>query len=284
MKLLTGGTFAVGLTLGVLTTVVALLFFEVFEIIPLADSAFTGAIVGALIAGAIGVVGQLLVIVQNENSRKSIMMLEERALLEALFIRCARGLDVFWQTKRHIESTKTSDNIVFSNLPNLMKPFKISDLPRGFSEAELSLSLRLSDVSFLNLMVAMDALTQSFEFFSNSYEHKIGLFLEKIRSSGETRFKDGKSTGSAEIDRAEHYELENLQENYIREVYAGILFAGSIVDSTIFYLRQRHGVTLDYPKAISADEWDDLLNSVDLGSYEKDVRDRKRLLVITEQE
>ena len=82
--LLRAGLFALGVTFGFTITVISMIAMDFFDIIPFEDSAFTGAIVGALIAGVIGVSGQLLLLSQTEISTEKARKLDERAKLEKL--------------------------------------------------------------------------------------------------------------------------------------------------------------------------------------------------------
>ena len=230
-----------------------------------------GAVVGAIIAGGIGIAGQLLVIVQGEIKFENEARLLEKAKLEALLGRVVRIISTFAQVRTHLESTDHSDNIVFSELQMLPKPLKINDLPAKFSSAELTVPLGMSDRRFFNLLNVLDSIIGNFVWAHREYEAKVEVFLLDLQGADKMRFIEGKFSGYGQVNMVHYHVLKDLSENTIDSVYPGLVVAKRISEILVDHLRERHGVNLSFSDRISTEDWQTLFESVDLGDFGEDI-------------
>ncbi|MGY9047323.1 MAG: hypothetical protein ACKVKF_09740 [Rhodobacterales bacterium] len=259
------GSLALGVLVGFLCALFLLLGLGYFQLIPFEDSAFLGAIVGAIIAGTIGVAGQLLVLWQNEQSQEIERSLVERAKIEVLLSRIVRIISTLAQVREHLESNDPFDNIVLGDLQPLMKPLKINDLPQRFSPEEITLSLALSDRKLCNLLNVLDSIIGNFLWSQREYEEKVSDFLIEVRSQGDLGYAEGKFSGFGSVDLPKHHELIDLQKHHIDSAYSGLVIAKDVSDILVQYLKIRHNVDLAFSDRLSKEDWASLRDAVDLG-------------------
>lgn len=266
-----GGELAVGIIIGFASGLLLLLGLGIFDVIPFKDTAFTGAILGALLAGAIGVVGQLLVLRQSRLQLDSERSYAERVKLEVLLGRVVRLISTFAQVRAHMESVDPFDNIVFDELPPLMKPLKINDISSRFLPEDLTLPLSLSDRRFFNLLNILDSIIGNFNWTQIDYEERVDSFLSEIKAQDGMRFVDGKIEGSAPLDFVKYHILKDLQGHHIDSVYSGLVVAKSLSIIVVGYLKHRHNVDMSFSDSISDEDWKLLFECVDLGDFEGDI-------------
>ncbi|ABD54009.1 hypothetical protein Jann_1092 [Jannaschia sp. CCS1] len=257
--------FALGFLSGSLFSLFLLLFLDFFQLLPFADSTFTGAILGAVLAGGIGISGQFLVLSQNERRLNREEKRAERVKIDSLLSRINRLKSTMYQVQQHVESRRDFDNIVFDNLQPLMKPFKINDLPERLAEGDLTLSLQLEDYRLFNLVNALDSIVANFRWTQESYEKAVEGFLEGMQKSGDLKFSEGQFSGVGEINLPEYHALTDLQSHHIESVYSGLVASKEVFDILLEHLHRRHGVKILFSDPISDEQWVDLKDSVDMG-------------------
>jgi hypothetical protein len=270
-NLLNGGLFALGLTVGLLLTVVVLIAADILNLIPFEDSAFTGAIIGALIAGLIGILGQLLLMAQSEVISDRARKAEERVKLEKLLNRIVRTLSVLAQVKSLIESSQPRDLITLYSLPPITKPLRINNIPDRIPEELIAVALSLSDRKLFNLLNVLDTILANFAWIHNRYEASVDRFLENIKKGSEIKFEDGAYSGHGRIDIREYHEIEDIWKHYIDSTYGGLVVSKRLGDMVVDYLSNRHNVNLSFSDRITPSDWKVLFDSVDVGEFELDM-------------
>ncbi|MCR8827983.1 hypothetical protein [Pseudosulfitobacter koreensis] len=271
MKIREDGKFALGLIMGSVFTLLAFLATEKYSQIILNDPTLFGAVLGALIAGFIGVTGQVLVIYQTAQRVEAEEQKKERAVLQSLLVRMNRTMSTFAQCKSHLESTSPFDNIKFDDREWLMKPLKINDLPSGFSDVDLSLPLSFGDFKLFNLMNVFDSVVRNFGWVYNEYDREVSLMLNLIRSGNDMKFSDGKMSGNAELDIRHYHEVRDFQNHYRQDVYSGLVIGRKIHIALSRYLSENHEVNVTLSELISESEWQELTEAVELGNFADDV-------------
>jgi hypothetical protein len=280
--LLKGGLFGLGFTVGMILTLIVLVAADVLDLIPFEDSAFTGAIIGALIAGIIGIAGQLLMMAQaeiisdrariaDERVKHERLMADERVKLEMLLNRAVRMISVLAQVRAQIESAQPKDIITLGSLSPITKPIRINDIPDRFPEDLITVSLSLSDRKLFNILNVLDSILANFGWIHRTYEHSVDEFITKIKSGSEIKFEDGAYSGHGTLDIREYHEIQDVWQHYVDSTYSGLVFSKKLGEIVVNYLRERHGVNLDFSDRISPDEWRILFDSVDVGEFGLDL-------------
>ncbi len=269
--LLQGGLFALGFTAGLIATLLVLITADILDLIPFEDSAFTGAIIGAVVAGLIGIAGQLLMMAQAELNSERDKRTEERAKLERLLNRAVRMISMLAQVRDHIESVRPSDIVSFRSLAPITKPLRINDIPDRLPEDLLSVSLSLSDRRMFNILNVLDSSLANFSWAHRLYEKRVDEFMEKIRSAPSIKFDDGVYSGTGSLDIREYHEIQDIWSHYIDAAYGGLVFSKKLGQSIVRHLKLRHGVDLDFSDRISEGEWKVLFESVEVGDFEQDL-------------
>jgi hypothetical protein len=270
-RFLQGGLFALGFTSGLIFTLLVLISADILDLIPFEDSAFTGAIIGALVAGLIGIAGQLLMMAQSEVSAERAKKYEERVKLEKLLNRAVRTISVLAQVRTQIESSHPKDIVTLRTLAPITKPLRINDIPDRFPEDLVTVSLTLSDRKLFNLLNVLDSCLANFSWVHRLYEERVDRFMANIRNSPEMKFEDGAYSGSGTLDLRDYHEIQDIWSHYVDSAYAGLVFSKKLGDTIVGYLRSRHGVDLDFSDRISAAEWKTLFESVDVGEFALDL-------------
>lgn len=269
--LLEGGRLSIGFIVGSLTTLFILLFLDFFALLPFSNSAFTGTIIGALVAGSIGLSGQIIVLLQSSYQLKEKTNLEERATLESLFSKIVQNLAIFRDVKRHLISDALPDNIYFGKLPTLSKPIKIGGAPEQFTTLELALAIRLADKGLFNLLNVSNSNAKLFSQTHLIYDQKVQLFMGKIQKTQSIKFEEGSLSGVVEINPADHYELTDIQKHYWDATYSGLLLSCAVLAHIDHQLRHRHGTSMDFNSGVSEEEIQWLIEAVELGDFREDV-------------
>ena len=276
-RVLDRGHFGLGFMFGLLVLFVVLFSLEYFEASLFGDNAVSGAIVGALVAGGISILGQLFVIIQNERHLEANNKREERAGLEIILTKLNRAFSLFAQLREHSESDDDFNVVKTAGFETLMKPMRVPDLPRGFSESELSLPIRLSDGKFGNLLNVLDSLQRNFCWAYGEYEKRVDLMMRGMQNAQSMKFSDGKFSGVSDISVTEHYELNDLQKLCWSDINTGLLITKSLINITLDHLKKRHGVLLAYSGIVEDEELQNLVARVDLGNMHEDVVKALRL-------
>jgi len=266
-----GGSLALGIVVGALGSLVLLFILEWFEIVPFNDPAVSGAVFGAIIAGGIGVAGQLLVMAKNDLQMRDSLKMAERVKLENMLSRILRTISVLAQVRTHIESNDPFDNLILGSAPLLMKPLKVNQLPEEFTGDDLALPLQLSDRKFYNLVNVLDSILSNFRWTHAEYEKRMEAYLQKLEKSGQLNFTEGKFEGSGLISLPEYYKLKDLQEHHIQSVYPGLVISKTLLDIVINYLARRHAVDFSWSTRITRTEWAELFEAVDVGDFADDL-------------
>lgn len=266
-----GGALALGISIGALFTFGSFLFLQLFDLLPFRDPALVGAVIGALIAGGIGVCGQLLVMVQNDITRSNEKANIERQLLEELLAKTVRILSSFAQTREHMESTDPFDNVVFETLPPLMKPLRVNDLHQGFETHERVVPLSISDQRFFNFLNILDSILANFRWSYTEYEARMDAFVAELQESDNMTYREGKFAGFGEINLPDYHALKDLQEHHIDSTYNGLVVAKKLSDIILTHLKERHGVDLQFIDRLSEAEWEHLFSSVDIDDLDDTV-------------
>lgn len=266
-----GGRLSLGFICGSLAMLFTLLFLDFFELLPFTDSGFTGTIIGAMIAGSIGLSGQLIILLQSSHQSEEKTKLEERALLESLFSKLVQNLSVFRSVKSHLVSEEEADNIYFGGLPTLSKPIKIGHPLEQFTTAELALPIRLANSGLFNLLNVSSSNANLFTQAHSIYDQKMQTFVSNIQQSNNTRFESGSVSGNVEINPADHYELTDIQKHYWDATFSGLLLTFSVLQLVKKLLETRHSTSINFKSGVSEDDILMLVNSVDLGDFRDDV-------------
>lgn len=266
-----GGTLAIGIILGVLGCILLSLFYDFFGFGFIEDSALFGAIIGAVVAGVIGVCGQLVVLLQSDAMLEEQRVLSERARLETMLARVVRLTSTFLQLKGHFESEHPFDNLVFLGLQSLPKPMKINDLPERLSAHDLTLPLSMADRRFFNLLNVFDSCICNFLWISKEYDGQAQAFLQQLQDSGELNFKEGAFSGYGSVNMVKFHELKDLYEHYIETVYPGLVISKKLSDLLVEKLKTRHGVDFSFSDRLTKNEWKALFESVDVGDFADDL-------------
>jgi uncharacterized protein (DUF2062 family) len=270
--LVRAGHFALGLTVGVLSAVILLIAVDMLQLGSFWDTAFAGAIIGAVIAGGISVAGQLVVIARSEQATSIALRLQERTKLERLLTRIVRTISTLAQVKEHIESSNPTDIVTLARLPPITKPLAIGDIPERVPEELIGVALQLSDRSFFNALNALDSNLSNFSWLHRKYEACANTMIENLRGSEGIKFENGVYSGFGNLDIRHYYELQDIWKHYVDSTYCGLVFAKRVGDLVVRHLMVRHGVDLRFSDRISSSEWKELFESVDVGDFVDDLR------------
>lgn len=262
-KLFDGGNFALGFILGLLLFVPVIVSFKFANLPLFEDTAFGGAILGAIIAGLIGVAGQILVIVQNNNANEAQRSLQNQADLTIVFIKLGQWISVLSKTRLHILSSDPFDNINIENRPPLMTPLIVNDFPDNFDVQEMAVVLGLKRADLFDRLYVGNGIFSNFTWAMEAYRQKI----DEIRyKAGRGRMEKGvieRLYIERELTQEQYYELKDLQDNIVQDAFHGLAVAISAASRINGVLRTNFGVEITYKSPLTDSEYQDLLDSID---------------------
>lgn len=262
-----GGKLALGIVIGAILTLFVLLGLGYFQLLPLADTAFVGAILGALVAGMIGLAGQLLVMEQAADARNTKEKARELAQLRRLFGRISRILSIYIQMKEHLESRDEFSFVRFDRLAALSKPLGIYRMPEAFEEDEIQVVLEIGETELYNNFNVLDVNLSNFEAMHKSYEQ---LFNENIGVDilgADFEFIGEKMRGSSKMRHEVHFMLNDMQKHLFDSVFGGLVILKRISDKLSEAMLEGHGQRMFYLDGMTEAGWRELNESVDLGKF-----------------
>ncbi len=154
--LLSDGRLALGVLFGTLVCLFSLLFLDFFQIIPSSDPGLLGAILGALIAGAIGVAGQALVIITNSEIQKKS---EEASINSDLLSLFQSTIDIgnnLHTIKKYLDSSLEDSRSQGVPWPIAMLPASNVGIKVEYSKSEKTVLLRIEEYEIYNRIMVLD--------------------------------------------------------------------------------------------------------------------------------
>jgi hypothetical protein len=251
--LLSGGRYALGFICGVIAAFLFLAFLGWPEARQFISGDVSYVILGAFVAGAIGVGGQILAILSSEAIQEANRNASEKAGLLRALHKTICIFNTLIQVKRMGESTSVSDSVFVGDKP-IMKPIFGSEFVPHFTDEDLLLPLLAGDAKLHTWMSELNNIVSNYQnilpVYTKYFNEIASPLHEGVKFDPLSKF----ISGEVEIKHYDLARLLELQEHMISSAYLGISHCMYIIDATKLHLRSKYGTTLGFDHPLSEDE------------------------------
>jgi uncharacterized protein YozE (UPF0346 family) len=211
LKILNDGRLALGIMLGVTTTLIAVLFFA--ERWSIVDEVRYG-LIGTFVAAVIGAASQVLIYVFQRADSEELKRAELINKLQRVFSKALKSVSIFAGIQHMIESNNSIDNVIFEKGPSLVKPLFGSDYLPKITEEDYETAFRIMDAELLHNLKDLDELWENyrriFPIYTEKFQELTGALAEDVRFDGGTGYSEGRTKHGPEL-----FFIRDLQQSII---------------------------------------------------------------------